>query len=342
MNKLFKPKAMRRLLLFMALIFPIVYLCGGLFSALWGSHGEFDWHENTLVQPKTYQEAMQVDNFSYGDWNWDTGTDLGIRYGFSLGHLLASDAYGYDLSFYVNEFGVNVTVPDSITYTVDNYGLGFNGSANALFGVGVDHSEFYFDDSGSLTSSWVFPFYLCDSAGQAVTAVVCSFNSPADEYLIEMFGCEVGDFSWTLVHDLDWYGWGESVYYFDDGAHLPEGVSWPDYLASYFVPTLKAVESDSLSDYIFSQPFASNNFISELGEGVINNENAGFAPMNELFYTINENVLHFDQNDKLAVFGYGYVYYAVNVLIIYEILILAVKLIMLPLKAVDVFDNEER
>lgn len=56
MNKLFRPKCMRRMAVFMALVAPIVYLFGSLFFALNGAHGQ-----EVLAEPVYVDSYVEVD-----------------------------------------------------------------------------------------------------------------------------------------------------------------------------------------------------------------------------------------------------------------------------------------
>lgn len=280
--KLFRPKAMRRCLLFMALIFPVVYLCGGLFSALYGSHGNI-----TLAEPVYVDEFIEVDNFAPG---------------YSSYRLVVDDADS-----------VRAVQAVRTTRIVSNGSYTLNGYSR--YTVDTSYGSLYSlnTSEGTYNDLYTYP-YSASNPPFPIFTRNGTFSLPLP-WVFE------GTYD-VLNPILNYFGSG-SLY----------------VLSS--VPSSTVVESPvSFSDYLFSQPFASNNFISDLGSDVISGTAQGFAPMNSLFRYVNDSVMHFTPDNSMAVFGFGYVYYAVNVLIIYEIVILATKLIMLPLRAVDMFDKE--
>lgn len=108
------------------------------------------------------------------------------------------------------------------------------------------------------------------------------------------------------------------------------------------VPTEYVPENNSaFSDYLFGKPFAKDNFITQIGMDVVDGNGNGFQPIAQLIQYVNENMMGYSDTDYTAMFVIGYSYYAINTLIVYEIVVIAVKLLLLPLKAVDVFDKGE-
>lgn len=92
---------------------------------------------------------------------------------------------------------------------------------------------------------------------------------------------------------------------------------------------------------VFSNPFDGSDFVTALGLSVLDGSSEGFAPIASLFQYVNANIFGFTPSNVLACFCVGYCYYAVNVLIVYELIVIACKLLLLPLKAVDIFDKED-
>lgn len=95
----------------------------------------------------------------------------------------------------------------------------------------------------------------------------------------------------------------------------------------------------TFSQYLFSQPFVSDNFVSVLGRGVLNDDIGGFVPMATFFRFLDENLFGFGVSNDLAVFVYGYAYYVVNVVLLYEIVVIALKVLLIPLKMLESFDR---
>lgn len=274
MNKLFKPRCLRRIFLCLAMLFPIVYLCGGLFFALAGAHGE-----QMFAEPVYVQDYVDINNIS-GNGNYKLHV-TGSFENYLKNDFTNQNIY-FDYTYNNNEYTyVRIFNYDNVRY------------------IGTERLATYnfFADYNIVTDTYYqYQYY-------------------------DFYGDETLN---TFTYFLDNY----SISY-----NLQKLVN---------VPTEVISENNSAyTDFIFSQPFAKDNFITTLGKDLINGSTKGFNPMNELFRTINTNIMHFEDTDGLAMFGLGYVYYAVNVLIIYEILVLAVKLIILPLRAVDVFDKED-
>lgn len=96
MNKLFRPKTMRRMAVFMALVAPIVYLFGSLFFALNGAHGQqvfaettptevygdrvTDW--NGFTSGAVYRVYIDTDYFM-NQSSWTTSLNNSAFYGYS-------------------------------------------------------------------------------------------------------------------------------------------------------------------------------------------------------------------------------------------------------------------
>lgn len=332
----------RRALLIIAILFPIVYLCGGLFFALAGSHGNFDWHDNTFVQ-WDYETAMQMENFKYSDWDWEN--EHGTRLGFSKGYLNFNIQDDVILGLHSDGVAVGYySYYDSGDSPV-NFGLGFYNN------VGYCALDLYFDsnvlflDLINVSESIDYTFYGClyfvDVNDEVVYSFIASYSVNGNYDLHVYFNDTTTSDGWLPFTSTSWEAWdGVVSIYFDDGANLPEGVEWNDELRSYFVPTLKPIESNSLSDYIFSQPFASDNFITSLGRGILDDTAFGFPPFRDMFNWFNDSVMHIESDDALGVFGLGYAYYAMNVVAVYELVVLVLMVFMLPLRITDKFMGE--
>ena len=98
MNKLFKPKTMRRILLFLALIFPVVYLCGGLFFYLNGAHGT-----DAIADDDTsyhYDLNVEIDGNTYRRWVYSDD----VAYWYYIGNENIYDSYLYQYPQYQGQY----------------------------------------------------------------------------------------------------------------------------------------------------------------------------------------------------------------------------------------------
>lgn len=267
-----RAKNIRRLLLLLSLIFPIVYLCGGLFFGLAGAHGE-----QIYAEPVYTQEYIEVDEVSIdGDYKvtvnnilpaLENYSDITITFEYTFNSVNQNRVIFFTTSNlrYFSSFGTN-------TYYLGTYNIDT-----------LAYTENY--------KPWVF------------------YSTEVIKPFIEFLKLKNCDY---ILERLQ------------------------------LVPTEVIPENNSAyTDFIFTQPFAKNNFISTLGRDLVDGSTKGFNPMNELFRAINTNVMHFDDLDSLAMFGLGYVYYAVNVLIIYEVIVLVAWLLLIPVKVMDGFHKED-
>lgn len=304
-------KGIKRLITTMALIAPIVYLFGTMFTYLNGAHGELLVNdEPTSYVPKTYEEAMQVDNFSYGDWEWEN--EHGTRFGFSLGRFSLELEYKADFRLYGMRNGVAVTDSSSNDF---NYGLGFpsyDDWLNDLNYISVAWDEYYFYELEYMfTGNGYFAFYLVPALDIEYSGV---FAYVFDSQGAHLYLNDVGQ-GWDIVDDD--YPLDDRTFhhvFFDDGANLPQGFEWNDELRSYFVPTLKTHETTSNSNYLFGQMFPHDNFLSKIGADAVSDNPHGFAPFGAMLKFVDENMLHLADTD-IGLMGYGYFYYSAHVLL---------------------------
>lgn len=308
----FTKKNVKRLVTTMLLIAPIVYLFGSLFTGLNGAHGTQIFADGEETSEKSYDELMEVENFNYGSFDWSN--EHGTRLGFSLG-LCKSILYYEDLENYTNEF---FFTPTGVGYGGGflDYGLGFSSSyitsSNECYLHGyIDGSwlKFIVDDFALPSNEFYSCFYLVGDGADYVIAV-CFTNS-----LVTYFQHYEG--SWTYMGDAGDLDIGADVVciYFDDGAHLPEGVSWTDELASYFVPKVKVTETQTFSDYVFGQFFARDNFLSEIGKDALSDDPHGFAPFAAMLSFVDENMLNIGSL-QVGLMAYGYFYWCAHVLLL--------------------------
>lgn len=307
-SNLFKPKNIRRMTVFLALLAPLVYLFGSQFAALAGAHGEEVLADgNALVAPD-YEELMTPENFSYGAFEWEN--EHGTRLGFSLGYYRLVVNEHINCTFAGSYYGViqngNMQANDS------NFGLGFSSTYNEdveFISVNITYKlsfdEYYIFGS----EDYYFSFYMVSKAGynQQIACVLDSAGIMA--YLYD------GGPDW-IQWDFDWSIDESSLYavYFDDGRNLPEGVEWNDELRSYFVPTVKATQQASYSSTLFGSMFGYDNFLIDIGRNALSDDPKGFAPFGSFWSYLDENVLHLADSD-IGLMGYGYMYYAAHVLL---------------------------
>lgn len=320
-SNLFKPKNIRRMTVFLALLAPLVYLFGSQFAALAGAHGEEVLADgNALVAPD-YEELMTPDNFSYGAFDWEN--DEYYRYGFSLGVLDIGYYNGDSNIIRLHRLGVSTSVSGRATFI--NGGLGFafpdpSEEVRDSFRISVNSSSsggahIQFNFGYDVEQNGYFGFYTV--SGDSVTAFVCHYDAinEYENFYSYSYDLSSGDWLETYVFSqYNFYTSGHLLLYFDDGQNLPEGVEWNDELRSYFVPTVKATQQASYSSTLFGSMFGHDNFLVDIGRNALSDDPKGFAPFGSFWSYLDSNVLHLADSD-IGLMGYGYMYYAAHVLL---------------------------
>lgn len=306
-SNLFKPKNIRRMTVFLALLAPLVYLFGSQFAALAGAHGEEVLADDDSLVAPDYDELMTRENFSYGAFDWDN--EHGTRLGFSLGYYRLVVNEDTNCTFGGTFHGVfqNGVMQENDS----NFGLGFSrvyGEDVEFISVLIDfelhYDEYYIYSEGN----FYFPFYMVSLTGftQYIACIVSSEGIQA--YYFDDPDWVEWEFEWP-IDDSNLY-----AVYFDDGRNLPEGVQWNDELRSYFVPTVKATQQASYSSTLFGSMFGHDNFLIAIGRNALSDDPKGFAPFGSFWSYLDENVLHLADSD-IGLMGYGYMYYAAHVLL---------------------------
>ena len=91
------------------------------------------------------------------------------------------------------------------------------------------------------------------------------------------------------------------------------------------------------ADFVFGQMFPDDNFVSKIGEDVFSGDISS-QPICELIQYVDENMFDVSQY-SWGKFLYGYVYYAVTSVLIYEVVAISLSLLLMPLKVVDLFEE---
>ena len=129
-------------------------------------------------------------------------------------------------------------------------------------------------------------------------------------------------------------GWenGRDVIEFNSN-DFPSFMSWLSYgqlMAK--VPTAK-----NNADFVFGQMFPEDNFVSKIGEDVFTGDISS-QPISQLIQYVDENMFDVEQY-SWGKFLYGYVYYAVTSVLIYEVVAISLFVLLLPIKALDIFEE---
>lgn len=308
-SNLFKPKNIRRMTVFLALLAPLVYLFGSQFAALNGAHGEEVLADDNAMVATDYDELMTPENFSYGAFDWEN--EHGNRLGYSLGCYKLTVLQDTETYFSGTYFGV---WSYGMAYDSDcNFGLGFSGAYESNYDeyitLLVTSDHLYRDDYTMPDRDFYFPFYFVSN-----TNVYMVFSGFMTVDGIEIFLWD--DDAWNIVDSDDFVIDDTTEYfvYFDDGRNLPEGVEWNDELRSYFVPTVKATQPASYSSTLFGSMFGHDNFLIDIGRNALSDDPKGFAPFGSFWSYLDSNVLHLGDSD-IGLMGYGYMYYAAHVLL---------------------------
>lgn len=251
-----------------------------------------------------------------------------------------------------------------IVYLTGSFFFALNGSnGNQLFAEPVYTEQFIDVDSYSTSGqySWYVPNADRNKALVAFMTNGAMYSCPITFNGVDYI--QYGSFavSSTFISiDL----WDSSTSYFRlgylyrDSSSDPWSYSWqvsnPTFYGDLFmyngygtlsrlfsVPTEYVPENNSaFTDFIFTKPFSIDNFITELGVGVIEENASGFEPFRNMLYWFNDNMLGVTVGDGLGCFGLGYCYYALNVFAIYELVVLVVMVFTIPLKLTDRFTKE--
>lgn len=324
----------------LAMALPILYLCGTMIAGLCGAHGEeiFKEEESVYTQ-EDYDYLMQPEHFSYDAFEWKN--ENFTRLGFSLGFIYSSN-YNFSYYFQASYTGLGLYYfNDDSNDFVYNKGLGFAepsfNSGVPYLTVGLKSYSFVLDEHYELpVGVYLFPFYVYSASNpQAVTTVLSWFSLYEDnttDFEVEMFGAEYSDVSWEwqVQTDFDWYGWDDSLWYFDDGKNLPSWCEFSPLLESYFVPSVKVQENTaSYSDNIFGNFFPRNNFVERIGENALSDNPKGFAPFGTMLSYLDDNIFHAGDS-QTALMVYGMVYWSLHVIIadlVYHVLVFVPNLI---------------
>lgn len=332
-------KSAHRILVTLGLAAPIVYLFGSLFFGLNGAHNGIEFaDEPSLYQGITYEEAMTADRFSYDSFDWEN--EHGRRLGFSLGYFYyyLYSTGGSEVLFNCSEYGVEASTS---SFESTNAGLGFAGNADTFISILGNGVQFFFNDfAGEDNLKYYMCFYLTPGSDttvyDGVYAFVCSVTGTGSGYISEedvYFTYGSGDSEWQYTG----LSWDEVVIddrsfhyiYFDDGAHLPEGVELNDELRSYFVPELKPQETTSKSNYIFGQFFARDNFLVQWGRNVLSDNPVGFTPFAS-FIRFFDGALIRGSDSQIALMLYGELYYMLHIMLfdlVYHVLVFIPNLV---------------
>lgn len=143
MNKLFRPKCMRRMAVFMALVAPIVYLFGSLFFALNGAHGT-----EVFAEPVYVNQWVDVDSLSDGDGDYRLSVN-GVK------NILSSSSF--EIKSFAFDFNFNSNDETSVSFFTYSNSRRFGVRGAAYLDIGV-----YYVDSSTYSenpsSPWIFYF----------------------------------------------------------------------------------------------------------------------------------------------------------------------------------------
>lgn len=189
---------------------------------------------------KTYAELMTPDNFYYGAFDWEN--EYGKRIGFYKGAILTNTEYAYLTN---TETGTYLEVDtEYISGFVHIEGLGNNPTGDYICTyLDFSGNDIYADDydSSGTTTIYVAGYLLSRLNGQVneIYAYKIDYDPESSDSSREIWLCDQQANEWSLLNVLPQFNYDSMEIYGDDGAHLPEGVTWSETLASYFVPSVK-------------------------------------------------------------------------------------------------------
>lgn len=300
----------KKFTLLMALLAPMIYLFGTLFEALKGSSGNV-----VLSQGET----------SYVDMSVTLNNDVYKRVMYYPDITPVSATFALSDSSYYVYFGDGVyytTSPSSVTAT------------NLSPVNDFDGYRFYlrcFVSSGRIGYS------------SLLASDECFCFSLSDYRYFEMFGTSVSylgtnETSFSVREDVAYiYSNAEPLSF----TYLFSGNSNIDLVRRIPVlqPTVVVPASENLSDYLFSQFFASDNFLAVSGRKVIDGTpDYGFEPAADLIRFVDGNMFHL-VNVEYGPIVIGYIYYAFHVVCVFLIFNL---LMFFPHLIENVYEKFER
>lgn len=282
MNRLFKPKTIRRMSVFLLLIAPLVYLFGSLFFALNGANGE-----SVLADGETSYTDMHVehDGVSYNRVLYFPDDDVGLSCSYvdmSYSVFIGSDRYYTTSASVTSSY---LPLADSLDF---RYYLRLDVTSGAI----------------------VYNSFLRDNE-------CCAFS--LDGYwLIEIFGKKV----YYVAQDLSSNSFAVasvSISYRRNPCSfsnlLGQFASLNDLrLIPLVQPIINIPASVNESDYVFGQFFAKGNFLSKIGDNAISDNPIGFSPFGYFFSYIDSNMLHL-ADSQIGLMAYGYMYWCAHVLL---------------------------
>lgn len=312
MNKLFRPKCMRRMAVFMALVAPIVYLFGVAFSGLMGAHGNspFDSSDEIVLEDK---EIIYSQSFGRGSFNHTfDGNVLTGNNGYYSGSVSSSSNDLFNL--------VTIPVIGGHVYCYCTFADGPNMS-NATWQLWLSNPDL------SLIRYYVSTYVV--------------FSVPNDDTVTFRCAFYPGQYDVSFITNL-----------FDLSVMYPDSPTYESLAADFDVskPLPFSMASNVLvpvygvpdgSQYWFSQFFAKDNFLSRWGENAISENPYGFAPFGYFWRYLDSNVLHLS-NDQAGLMAYGYMYYASHVLLFDVGFILVTFFLSFIQKVGDKIGGEER
>lgn len=319
MNKLFKPKCINRIIVFLALLAPIIYLFGTMGTYLMGAHGNLvlAQHETTLVTDVDY------DGVSYS------------RVGF---HGLDTCSFTFD-AVLSTQGGSIYLCPDSyISDGEDLVGLSYSNLTYVDYqSLPVIYVHFWFEffgespygelnlDDQTLVDygNYCFSLAMNIDDGSYFQYVEFFVNSDEQIYYGWSVDIESGELIGNPFSGDDWaavFGQGTAVYQesplFITSGFMPDNAALN---AVRHIPALPVVvESDDYvdnSDYLFGQMFPRDNFLAKVGQNALSDNPMGFVPFGTLLKFVDQNMLHMGAS-QLALMGYGYFYWCAHVLLL--------------------------
>lgn len=294
----------RRALLILAILFPIVYLCGGFFFALAGAHGEnvLATEETSIVEKKfvSYKQMLVGNAIYSNNYYLDFSTDDTSNKNYGPGFGTLDMVRGHKYVLLCNDFVLN---------NANGYWLFNTSGLYQSIPLSTSSSIFTFNNNGSTSFTFVL-----NGTSDTSLRIIKGFLNLFD--LSYMFGL---GYEPSLQEFLSYFP--NKYYTFGTYEHYELNI--------FGVPTEQ--------NMLFYHLFGTNNFITDLGKGVLYDTAFGFPPFRDMFNWFNDSVMHIESDDALGVFGLGYAYYALNVVAVYELVVLVLMVFTLPLKITDKF-----
>lgn len=297
MVRLLKPKNINRAIVALALLAPIVYLFGSLFSTLFGAHEGFPFNADYEVQTASVHADFRqmLPNRLYTS----KADSYGLNYTYKGHYYVINGTFTGDTSNEIDFLSAipSVSLIEGHKYYMRAPSLPFSSGYDLIAGPTAITGYRFGNGSVSFTAVSTGLSYCLGRIWNIPNGVV--FDN--FEYWFNMF-----DFT-------DIFGFGNEPTVAQFESWFPARYyEFSENSVSYDLPVYGVPDN---SQFLFNQFFPKDNFIEQIGRNALSANPMGFAPFGHLLGFIDSNMLHIG-GTPIGLLGYGYLYWCAHVLIL--------------------------